>query len=114
MANQSGYGGGNGGNGSNANGSNGYARRWQTILALGISLLTFGKVVFFAGGSDARVEEHLRFDDAKLDRLEAECAKAREIDLQIQAIKDSQHRLEQTIDRATAQLDAMDVRRKPR
>lgn len=90
------------------NGSNGRYSQLRELAALGsiaLSLFTFSKVVFFAGSDQAKFEEHLRYDDARIDRLEAECAKAREIDIQIQSIKDSQRRLEETIDKATARLE---------
>jgi len=43
---------------------------WSAYIALAVSLLTFGKVVFFSGSQFGTIETHLEFNDRRLDGLE--------------------------------------------
>lgn len=74
-------------NGTNGNGG---VRGLLVYLSLIVALVALARPIFFAGGEEARIEEHLKYTDARLDSVESRQQKEEDkLEPEIVAMKES-------------------------
>lgn len=78
----------------NVNG-NGVLRKWHIYAGLFSIILACAKVVFFAGGTEAKTEEQIANLQAQVTKIEREYARADVINEKLASIEQSQKREEQ-------------------
>lgn len=72
-------------------------KRWHVFTGLFLILLPSAKIVFFAGGADARTEEQLSSLRSEVSKIETEYARKEVIDQRLANIEKSQQRVEDQV-----------------
>lgn len=83
---------------NSGNGNDMVLRRWHIYLALATLALPSGKILFSAGGTDARTEEKMVVFQQRLDRDEQELARKDVLDPKINSIEKSQAEMKTQLD----------------
>ena len=60
------------------------------LISIALSVFTFAKSVFFAGGDIGSIQEHLRYNDQRLDTHERIFADAKAVDIRLTYIERNQ------------------------
>ena len=101
---------------SNGNGNNGNGEKLKTALiwlSLVVSLGSIGNSVFRMGGEESRIEEHLRFLDNKVERIESDgklYVRTDVLEPQLQILKEEVKKTNDLLDRQNQVIQDLEAR----